>query len=64
MSQIGQVIAQSLKDAIEYEDGDKTKGRSMVYYLEPMPEFETEEIKQIYNAVGMTQAFFAGTLGV
>ncbi len=36
----------------------------MVYYLEPMPEFETEEIKQIYNAVGMTQAFFAGTLGV
>lgn len=47
-------IIRNLKNAIEYDHGAKTKGRSTVYYLEPVPEFEAEEIKLICNNTGVT----------
>ncbi len=61
---IGKDIIQSLNDAIEYERGNKTRGRSTIYFVEPVPEFEADEIKQIRNRAGMTQTLFAGALGV
>lgn len=56
-------IMQGLEEAIAYNEG-KIKARTNTISIEPVPNFEASEIKSIRNGLGMTQALFAGFMGV
>ena len=57
MSKHGQRIIKSLKQAIAYEQGDKTQGRSVTYYL-------PEEIANIRKKYDLTQKSLSEVLDV
>lgn len=56
-------IMQGLNEAIAYNEG-KIKARTKTMSVEPIPDFGATEIKSIRNSLGMTQALFAGFMGV
>ena len=56
-------IMQGLNEAVAYNEG-KLKARTKTMSIEPVPEFEANEIKSIRNELGMTQVLFAGFMGV
>lgn len=56
-------IMQGLEEAIAYNEG-KIKARSNTMSIEPVPDFEANEIKNIRHELGMTQVLFAGFMGV
>ena len=56
-------IMQGLNEAVAYNQG-KIKARTKTISVEPVPEFEATEIKNIRNELGMTQVLFAGFMGV
>ena len=51
-------IQQGLQEAIDYEKGIG-KARTTVYVIDPVKKYTNEEIKNIRNQAGMTQAVFA-----
>lgn len=56
-------IIKGLEEAIEYEKGNfelKTKKLT----INPVPEFNSKEVKAIRTNLGMTQAMFAKVMGV
>jgi len=57
MSKHGQRIIKSLEQAIAYEQGDKTQGRSVTYYL-------PEEIANIRKKYDLTQKSLSEVLDV
>ena len=57
MSKHGQRIIKSLEQAIAYEQGDKTQGRSVTYYL-------PEEIAGIRKKYDLTQKSLSEVLDV
>ena len=56
-------IIKGLNEAVAYKEG-KIKARTKIMSIEPVPEFEANEIKSIRNELGMTQVLFAGFMGV
>lgn len=56
-------IIQGLSEAVLYNEG-KLKARTKTMSIEPVPDFEATEIKNIRNELGMTQVLFAGFMGV
>ena len=56
-------IQQGLQEAIDYEKGIG-KARTTVYVIDPVKKYTNEEIKNIRNQAGMTQAVFANYMGV
>lgn len=56
-------IMQGLEEAVAYNQG-KIKARTNTMAIEPVPVFKAGEIKSIRNELGMTQALFAGFMGV
>ena len=56
-------IIKGLNEAVAYNEG-KIKARTKIMSIEPVPEFEANEIKSIRNELGMTQVLFAGFMGV
>ena len=56
-------IMQGLQEAVDYNEG-KIKARTKTISIEPVPDFEAKEIKDIRNGLGMTQVLFAGFMGV
>lgn len=56
-------IMQGLNEAVAYNEG-KIKARTKTMSIEPVPDFEATEIKNIRNELGMTQVLFAGFMGV
>lgn len=56
-------IMQGLEEAVAYNEG-KIKVRTNTMSVEPVPEFQAEEIKSIRNELDMTQVLFAGFMGV
>ena len=56
-------IMQGLQEAVDYNEG-RIKARSNVISVEPVQEFNADEIKNIRSELGMTQCLFAGFMGV
>jgi putative transcriptional regulator len=56
-------IIQGLNEALEYQQ-EKLKARKMKVTIKPTEHFNTEEIKNIRKRTGLSQAVFAGSLGV
>ena len=56
-------IMQGLEEAIKYNKG-QIRARTKTMSIEPVPDFEAAEIKNIRNELGMTQVLFAGFMGV
>lgn len=56
-------IVQGLEEAIAYSEG-KIKAREKIISITPVPTFDAKEIKGIRKDLGMTQALFAGFMGV
>lgn len=56
-------IMKGLNEALEHAEG-KRELRTRTISIEPVREYKAEEIKKIRNDLGMTQAFFAGFMGV
>ena len=59
MSEYGQRLIASLKEAVAYKNGDKTKGRSFYYYS-----YAPEEIAEIRKKYNLTQKRLAEVLDV
>jgi putative transcriptional regulator len=60
---VSEGIMRGLNEALEHTEG-KRELRTNTLYIEPVREYQAEEIKKIRNDLGMTQAFFAGFMGV
>lgn len=56
-------IMQGLDEAVKYQEG-KLNPRKIKVTLKPVEFFSGEDIKQIRNKTGLTQANFAYALGV
>lgn len=56
-------IIQGLNEAIAFNEG-KGKARTKTISVEPVPDFEASEIKNIRSELGMTQMLFAKLMGV
>lgn len=56
-------IFNGLQEAIEYEKGNR-KLRTVKVLLKPVKKFEADEVKSIRTMLGMSQALFAGLIGV
>jgi putative transcriptional regulator len=54
---------QALDEAVKYQEG-KIDARKTRIAVKPVESFSSEDIKQIRNRVGLSQAIFASTLGV
>ena len=52
-------IMRGLNETLEHTEG-KRELRTNTLHIEPVREYQAEEIKKIRNDLGMTQAFFAG----
>ncbi len=55
---------QGIQDAIEFVQGDKTKGRARKLEIAPVKEYSKEEIKAIRVNNNMTLRIFAEVIGV
>jgi putative transcriptional regulator len=58
-----QSIMRGLNEAIEYQQG-RTKARKAKLSIKPVDTFNIEDIRQIRWRTGLSQAMFAGSLGV
>lgn len=56
-------IIQGLEEAIAFNEG-KLQAKTKTISVAPVEEFKSSEIKRIRNEMGMTQALFAGFIGV
>ncbi len=56
-------IMEGLTQALEHAEG-KRKLKTTKIAIAPIKEYKSEEIKQIRNSLKMTQASFAGFMGV
>jgi putative transcriptional regulator len=57
----------SLQEAIDYERGDSSKGRSVIKELKPvvpLKEYSGEDIRRIRESHNYTQSYFGALLGV
>ena len=63
MSEYYEDILKGLHEVLEDVQGKRTL-RSHVYSIAPIPEYDAIEIKSIRNGLKMSQAIFAGILGV
>ena len=57
----------TLQEAIDYEQGDKNKGRSVNRVLKPVlpiKKYSGEDIKRIRESRNYTQAYFGALVGV
>ena len=63
MSEYYDEIFKGLNEVLEDVQGKRTL-RSHAYSIAPIPEYDAKEIKNIRNGLNMSQAIFAGFLGV
>lgn len=57
-------IVQGLNEALKYEKGNLKAKVTVCSTATPIPEFESEEIKNIRTSLNMTQQMFADIIGV
>lgn len=53
-----------LEEAIAYEKGNKSVGRSQIISIAPVPEYKKDDVKNIRINLGLTQRNFAMIVGV
>ena len=63
MASLFEDLQQGLQEAIDYEKGTGT-AKTVTYLIMPVKEYSREEVRQIRKNAGMTQAVFAGYMGV
>ncbi len=63
MNSLFEDLQQGLQEAIDYEKGIGS-AKTTVYMIDPVKKYSNEEIKNIRNQAGMTQAVFANYMGV
>ncbi len=56
-------LKQGLQEAIEFEKGNE-KAKTSTFIIAPLVKYSNEDIRKIRMNAGMTQAAFAGYLGV
>ncbi|MDE6425473.1 MAG: helix-turn-helix domain-containing protein [Ruminococcus sp.] len=56
-------IMQGLNEAIDYEKGN-IKARTETFSVAPLPDMESDDIKNIRLSLNMTQVIFAAVIGV
>ncbi len=56
-------IMQGLNEAVEYEKGN-LKAKVVKCTVNPVPDFDSNEIKEVRNSLNMTQSTFAAVMGV
>ncbi len=56
-------IMQGLNEAVEYEKGN-LKAKSYKCTVNPVPDFNSNEIKEVRSSLNMTQSTFAAVMGV
>jgi putative transcriptional regulator len=56
-------IMQGLTEATDYQQG-KVRTRKTKLTIKPVAIFNTDEIKQIRQRIGLSQVMFAGSMGV
>ena len=56
-------IMQGLTEAVDYQQG-KIKARKTSLTIKPVADYSNDDIKRIRQKTGLSQAMFAGSLGV
>lgn len=56
-------IMKGLNEAVEFEKGN-VKARTAKCTVNPVPEFSSDEIREVRNSLNMTQSTFAAVMGV
>lgn len=56
-------IVQGLNEAIEYEKGN-LKAKTVKMSIAPLPEIESNQVRDIRQSLDMTQRMFAAVMGV
>jgi len=56
-------IMTGLNEAVEYEKGNLS-AKKTILTVEPLPDICAEEIRNLRNDIGLTQAMFAAVIGV
>lgn len=56
-------IMQGLNEAVKYQEGTLDARKTKIS-IKPVESFSSEDIKQIRNHVGLSQALFASLLGI
>jgi len=67
MSEMGESIIRGLQDIIDFQNGDKSKGRVKIVKMrdiEPIEEYSKEKIKEFRQEKQFTQKDFAELFGV
>ncbi len=57
-------IKTGILDCIDYERGNKSKARKIVYKVKPVPTYDAESIKRIRTRRNLTQYLFGSVIGV
>ena len=63
MSKFFDDLMTGLNEAVAIEKGE-LKGRKTVYEIQPVKNYDNNQIREIRNSVGMTQVLFADYMGV
>lgn len=63
MSEFFDDLMTGLNEAIAIERGELT-GRKTIYEIQPVKQYDNNQIKAIRTSVGMTQSLFASYMGV
>lgn len=64
MSELFESLKTGLEQAISYEKGEKSAGRSQMVSVTPFPKYKKEDVKSIRKKLGLTQHVFASVMGV
>jgi putative transcriptional regulator len=57
-------IIEGINQAIDYEKGNLKNVRKKVVMVSPVPHYKSIDVKNIRNALNLSQALFASLLGV
>jgi len=57
-------IMEGINQAVEYEKGSLKEARKRIIKVSPVPQYKSDEIKNLRNSLKLSQALFAGLLGV
>ncbi len=57
-------IMEGISQAVEYEKGNLKEVKKRIIKVSPVPQYKSEEIKNLRNSLKLSQALFAGLLGV
>lgn len=57
-------LIESLNEAIDYTNGDKTKAKKKIVHVPELPSYSPQQIKEIRSRIGLTQTNLSIFLGV